>query len=287
LFERQRIMLEIIKRTPSSTTHTHLMKWLFLMKHETETGRSPSFYDFVPYKYGPFSFLAYRELGALRSDGLVGADTLSIPDRVQEIVSEETSKLSRNTRKSIDIILLKYGRNSRQHLTDDIYKRYPWYASLSELKPTVSAVPAAALAVYTVGYEGRSVDALIDLLLHAGISRLIDVRKNAFSRKYGFSGKTLRKICTDTGIEYIHTPSLGIPSNLRSDLDSDMAYTRLFDRYEKEILPFEDESIQHVARMAQELPSAMMCFEKDSNYCHRGRLAKKVSKIAELPIQNL
>ena len=35
---------------------------MFLLRMETELKQLSSFYDFVPYKYGPYSFALYRDL---------------------------------------------------------------------------------------------------------------------------------------------------------------------------------------------------------------------------------
>lgn len=145
----------------------------------------------------------------------------------------------------------------------------------------------APLAVYTVGYEGRTVDGLLDHLLRSGIRRLVDVRKNAASRKYGFAGKTIAKLCADVDIEYTHVPTLGIPGTLRVDLDSNEAYQRLFDRYEREILPGVTAGVEQVADLCREKPSALMCFEASSKKCHRGRLAPHVAKASDLEVKHL
>ena len=47
------------------------MKLVFLLRHETCLKDVPSFYDFVPYKFGPFSFTLYRELERLQQNGYV------------------------------------------------------------------------------------------------------------------------------------------------------------------------------------------------------------------------
>ena len=107
------------------------------------------------------------------------------------------------------------------------------------------------------------------------------------SRKYGFAGKTIARLCADVGIEYTHVPSLGIPSSLRADLSAPDAYERLFDRYENEILPDATGGISHVADLCREMPSALMCFEASSRQCHRGRLAPHVADVSHLEIKHL
>ena len=48
--------------------------------------------------------------------------------------------------------------------------------------------------IVSVGYEGRSVDELVDALVDAGVSVLVDVRENAISRKRGLSKRALAPV---------------------------------------------------------------------------------------------
>ena len=63
----------------------------------------------------------------------------------------------------------------------------------------------------SVGYEGRSVDELVDALVEAGVSVLVDVRENAISRKRGLSKRLLAEKLEARGITYVHEPTLGNP----------------------------------------------------------------------------
>ena len=262
------------------------MKWLFLLREEKPEAINSSFYEFVPYKFGPFSFQAYREMAALESSGFLVENELKISMSKRKETFSEVSKLPKRAVEGIDSILRQYRKIPRNKLLADVYERYPWYATRSELRPH-QRVKAAPLAVYTVGYEGRTIDGLLDHLLRSGIHRLVDVRKNAMSRKYGFAGKTIARLCADVDIEYVHVPALGIPSSFRADLSTPEAYKKLFDRYERDILPDVPESISSVAELCGGKPSALMCFEADSFRCHRGRLAPHVAGESHLKVTHL
>ena len=287
MINRQRIVLELVRQAPQLPSRSQLMKWLFLLRHETAVGAAKSaFYDFLPYRYGPFSFVAYRELGALGAAGLLAPDELRIPSAARREAALETAKLQEPVREAVADILMRYGCLSRARLVDLVYDRYPWFASRSELRQR-REVKTADVAVYTVGYEGRSIDALLNALLRDGIRRVVDVRKNALSRKYGFTGTTFSRLCQDMEIEYVHLPELGVPSALRINLTTAVAYETLFDYYELTILPAQGDWVLRAADLARELPSALLCFEADACFCHRGRLAPHVADLAELPIQHL
>jgi len=287
MIERQRVLLSFVDRWGRVTPKTHLMKWLFLMREEQPQalGRS-AFYEFVPYKFGPFSFQAYRDIAALEHAGLLEEGELTVPSDAHPQVRDELRKLPRRATAGVEEILRTYGNVAREELLLDVYDRYPWYATRSELRNRKRRKPAAA-AVYTVGYEGRTIDGLLDHLLRSGIERLIDVRKNAMSRKYGFAGRTITRLCADVGIEYVHVPTLGIPSSMRVDLSSQAAYDRLFDSYEAEILPDATGSIASVADLCAERASVLMCFEASSCQCHRGRLAPRVAAQSDLEVKHL
>jgi uncharacterized protein (DUF488 family) len=150
-------------------------------------------------------------------------------------------------------------------------------------------VPASetALAVYTVGYQGRSVDAFFDYLLRRGIRRVIDVRSNPVSRKYGFAKKTLSETARKLDVAYVHIPRLGIPPDERKDLQSMRSYQQLFARFERHTLPSRTAELRDVAAMVSETPTTLMCAERDADRCHRSQVAIAVSSIAGLSVKNL
>lgn len=66
---------------------------------------------------------------------------------------------------------------------------------------------------------------------------LCDVRRNPWSRKYGFSKSTLSNACEGVGIRYEHLPELGIVSDARRNLETQADYDALFAHYERYDLP--------------------------------------------------
>jgi len=141
--------------------------------------------------------------------------------------------------------------------------------------------------VYTVGYEGRSLDAVLDLLLRKGIRQLLDVRKNAYSMKYGFGRAVLESAAERCGIGYRHLSELGIPTELRTGIGSRQDYDALFQHYEREILPAQESSVVRADVLLHEKPSALLCFEADPSMCHRTRLAKLLARRNRLEVVHL
>jgi uncharacterized protein (DUF488 family) len=128
--------------------------------------------------------------------------------------------------------------------------------------------------LYTIGYEGLNLPEFVERLDANGIAAIIDVRRNPISRKKGFSKRAFSERLRIEGIEYFHLPNLGIASNLRKNLDTWADYAKLFAFYKSELLPeamAEVERIQFLLRRFRSV--ALLCFERDHEYCHRGCLA--------------
>jgi len=273
--------------------HTKLVKLAFLLREETPVGADRTFYGFVPYRHGPFSFGLYRELEALKRDGYVewGEKEFSLAARTMRSANEQIERLSSSHRGAVDSIVKKYEKRSRPALLRDVYQRYPWYALNSELREFLPNAmperPRSDVAIYTVGYEGKSVDRFFDGLLASGIKGIVDVRANPVSRKYGFAKRSMSRIAGNLGLAYHHLPELGITGAKRADLTDFQSYQRLLDRYEEAMLPNRRADVLKATGLLQSEPLALLCMEKDVRCCHRGRLAKRIAKETGLPIKHL
>ncbi len=284
---RQKIILRLIERAGGKVTRLNLVKWAFLFGQEYKREYSETYYQFLPYLHGPFSFTLYHEI-----DGLVQESILVAPtDKSLELGADLSAGdflLAREIERDIDEFWSHYGNYSTERLLNTTYRQYPWYTLKSENPQKRNAVlPKVQCAVYTVGYEGTQVDGFLDRLLRAGIRQLIDVRNNPISRRYGFHKKTLSRICERMDLRYQHIPELGIASEWRSNLVQLSDYARLFDRYEKEVLPAQPQRISDVAESIRKIPAALVCQEANPAYCHRTRLGQWISKITGLPLINL
>ncbi len=71
------------------------------------------------------------------------------------------------------------------------------------------------VTIYTIGYEGVTMDAFIATLRDAGVARVIDVRALPLSRRPGFSKSILAASLRDAGIDYVHLKALGTPKRGR------------------------------------------------------------------------
>jgi uncharacterized protein (DUF488 family) len=266
-----------------SVTKLKLVKLLFLLQ---KTGVDNG-YDFIPYKYGPFSFQLYRDLTKLAQEGWINGECLRLVPGKKKEALDEVRNLPEVVRDKLLDIKSLYGRLSEDELVKVVYTKYPEFTFKSELKRRIATAPKAPLSIYTIGYEGASIDAFLNVLLQKGIKRLIDVRNNPISRKWGFAKSTLGNLCEKTGIQYIHMPELGITSDKREGLATKEDYKTLLDEYEKQYLLTRKNKIQDALSLIEEAPSVLVCMEADVEMCHRGRLANKIGKLSQLPIVHL
>jgi uncharacterized protein (DUF488 family) len=129
--------------------------------------------------------------------------------------------------------------------------------------------------VWTIGYEGRNIDAFMHELIIRRIDQLIDVRELAFSRKAGFSKSALRAKLEEAGITYCHIPELGSPSDIRGEFKNGGSVTAFMNAY-RSYLDSTPSAYQELEEMLNMGSSVLMCFEKSYLRCHRKVIADKL-----------
>jgi uncharacterized protein (DUF488 family) len=284
LFERQRVLLTLLDALGGQVAPTDFQKLLFLYTRQEE---SPS-YEFVPYKFGCFSFSSYADKRRLIEKGLLEDDG----------EQWKLTALGRTTIRKKSVNPLAAARFHQQHadlrgndLVATVYRQYPYYAIRSEIVDKVlkkaedreivaKERPAKASAgLLTIGYEGKCLETYLNQLLRAGVTILCDVRRNPLSRKYGFSKTTLRGACESLGIRYEHLPQLGIPSEERRELKTQADYDALFEDYERDSLPLQTEALATIRSWIQSGEAvALTCFELHPHQCHRHCVAEALEK---------
>ena len=126
-----------------------------------------------------------------------------------------------------------------------------------------------ARRIFTIGYEGATQQEVIDALQGAGVERVIDVRAVPMSRKPGFSKNALAAGLREAGIDYVHLRALGTPPEGREAARKGQweVFARAF-AAQLETPEAGAEAARMVA-LAEEAPSALLCFERDPAHCHR------------------
>jgi hypothetical protein len=278
LFSRQRQLLQLLDAIGGTAGKLDFQKLLFLYCQE-QSSSAP--YDFVPYKSGAFSFTSYADCRKLVARGLIEEDDgWRLTDAGRKIIG-----------RTQDMQLAAFARSHclrGDDLVADTYRRYPFFATRSEIVERVLKGDVAALAridrvrasrskaaLHTIGYEGHSVESYLNTLLRNGITILCDVRRNPISRKYGFSKNSLARTCEGVGIRYEHLPELGIASEQRRGLDTQDDYDALFADYERTWLPKQHAALEKIrAWIDGKARVALTCYEHLPNQCHRHCVAE-------------
>jgi hypothetical protein len=286
LFDRQRRLLALLDAVGGNIGSLDFQKLLFLYCQEADE-MVP--YEFVPYKFGGFSFTSYADKRRLIERGLLQNEEHAW------ILTEDgrdAATVTRAVQLSIDQFTRRHARLRGDALVAEAYRRYPYYASRSEIAERILANDPSTLnaidklrpktgltGLCTVGYEGRSLEGYLNLLIRSGVTLLCDVRRNPWSRKYGFSKSTLAKGCEGVGIHYEHLPELGIASEDRRGLETQEDYDALFFDYKRYSLPFQEEALKKIKRwVKQGQRVALTCFERRPEQCHRHCVAEALEK---------
>lgn len=285
LFERHRLLLTMLDALDGPVANTDFQKLLFLYAQQCE--EAPT-YEFVPYKFGGFSFTSYADKRKLTEAGLLTDD-----DNHWQL-TETGRQLARSRPEKAAVV----ARFCREHaelrgnvLIAEQYRKFPYYATRSEIvnkiltdaesrQRVIEARPKRAEAgLVTIGYEGRSLEAYLNLLLKNSVTLLCDVRRNPLSRKYGFSKGTLSKACEGVGIRYEHLPELGIASEARRALKTQADYDALFIEYERQSLPKQTEALERIRGWLEEGERvALTCYEALPGQCHRHCVAEALGR---------
>lgn len=284
MFYRRKIILALLQLLDRELDKIHLQKLLLLI---TKRQTKPA-YDFIPYRYGCYSFSAVADLKAMVRQGflLENEDSFSRADHINYFM-----QLSRPDQQCLSGVKAEYGHMATNELMRCTYLQYPLYAinsevasnllSKKELKAVEDARPSACETVlFTIGYEGISLEEYLLRLIKNDIKLLIDVRNNPMSMKWGFSKNQLQKYCESVGIQYVHFPDLGIASEQRQSLNTQHDYHKLFEIYRLNNLSRTTQTQKEVLRLLNQYERVTLtCFEANIDQCHRKHLAEAIAKL--------
>lgn len=280
---RQKVLLALIEVFGRVLGKTDLQKLLFLFCKY----RGVDHYEFFPYQYGAFSLMSYYDKRKLTQRKIL-ADTDNFAIR-------STKSFIASLRRDDAIALREFAETTGHILGDDLirktYLEYPRYArrsriagqvlSIEELEMVQSAqIEPPAEALFTIGYEGISIDGYLDRLIENDIRLVIDVRKNPVSRKYGFSKRNLEQHLTNVDISYVHEPDVGVASHLRQSIDGPQDYVKLFEHYAQTILPDKRPVLDRIIEVTRKQKRvALTCFEADPQMCHRHKITEAINAL--------
>lgn len=265
LIHRMKILMAVVQELGGDLPATRLQRLLFLYCHKFIEHNH--YYDFIPQPFGPFSLQAEAD-----KDVLIKKKCLESDDNWIASAQIERFAVPLDFFEKIAIQQLKnqWEDQSDEALEQAIKQEFPEYFIIENNLTANDNTPV----FYTIGYEGLSPEKYVNTLLENKVRLLCDVRKNAFSQKYGFSKNELKNALERVGIAYKHMPELGIISEKRAQLETDRDYRLLFDEYEKETLSHQQHSLDTLTQLLKDNTRiAITCFEAKVCHCHRGRVA--------------
>ena len=284
VFYRRKIILALLQLFDGQLDKIRLQKLLFLFTNK----QAKSDYDFMPYKFGCYSYSANADMTAMVKRGFLKEDEKTF---VKNDPTDYLKQLKPADLEILQEVKVNYGKMSATALMKHTYINFPFYAIKSEaaeniltkeeLEKVTKAKPKGSKTVlFTIGYEGISLEEYLVRLLKNDVKVLVDVRNNPLSMKYGFSKSQLKKYCASLGIDYVHIPEVGIQADQRQELNTQGDYDQLFAMYRNnnlsKTLIYQNEILN---LLKQHKRIALTCFEANICQCHRKHLAEAIETL--------
>lgn len=286
MYYRRKILLALIEVFDGNLKNTDCEKLLFNFCKITNKNH----YDFFPHRFGPFSIMSYYDKNRLTELGLLKTTKDFQLNRKHSYIKE----IELSDKKAL--FELKASGLHGKRLIQKTYRENPQFTVKSEiLDKFFDSDEIRQLkffwntdknpSIFTIGYEGETIDSFLYKLISNNIGAVVDVRNNPQSMKYGFSKRKFSDYIEKAGLKYFHIPELGIPSAMRKGLGHTVMHKKLFEKYETDLLPKQNEAKVQLLNLIAKYPRiALVCFESDHSFCHRSILInnlkeeKKISK---------
>ena len=290
MFYRRKIILGLIELLGGEVKKLRFQKLLFLYAMKKQNPE----YDFVPYKFGCYSYSAKADMNTMVKKGYL-SETENKYSKID--TTNYFKKLKSKDSQLLHQVVLDYGRMSSNALIKHTYLNFPFYAIRSTIAKDVltgqsfervkRATPKdEETTLFTIGYEGISLEMYLQKLVRNNVKLLVDVRKNPLSMKFGFSKTLLQRYSNSLGIDYLHIPEVGINSNKRQQLETQADYERLFADYRKSTLAETTKAQQHIlSLLMRHKRIALTCFEAEPCQCHRSHLAEAIEQFPDFCYQ--
>jgi len=142
--------------------------------------------------------------------------------------------------------------------------------------------------IYTIGYEKRSIDEYVDLLVAAQIAAVVDVRETAWSYKPGFSKTAFEAALAARNIRYVHAKFAGNPKELRRNAATHDACLAAYRKYlgrTPDVIDQLDEVILELHAEGRRI--ALTCFERHPGDCHRSIVADAWARVKKWRVEHL
>ena len=162
MFYRRKIILALLQLFDGQLEKIRLQKLLFLFANKQTRAE----YEFIPYKFGCYSYSANADMTAMVRRGFLSEDEKCIEkkDKIDYLKQLKPTDL-----KLLQEVENNYGKMSANALMKHTYINFPFYATRSEaakniltkeeLNKVIKAKPQGNKTVlFTIGYEGISLE---------------------------------------------------------------------------------------------------------------------------------
>jgi len=286
MFYRRKVILSLLQLFGRQIDKISLQKLLFLFTQRQKKAE----YDFIPYRYGCYSYSANADLTAMVKKGIL-SETQS-----HFVSNEETNYFNALKTEDKELMLYvkdQYGQMNADALMKHTYLNFPYTAinsvkakeilTAAQLEKVNNSRPKSGKTIlFTLGYEGISLEEYLNRLLKNDVKVLVDVRNNPLSMKYGFSKSQLQRYCNNLGIEYVHYPEVGIQSEQRQELNTQADYDKLFTIYcENNLTKTISSQVKILNLLKEKKRIALTCFEANICQCHRKHLAEAIENLPD------
>ena len=204
IYRRQQFLLTFLKELNETLAAIDVQKLLFLFL----TQNNLPYYDFVPYLYGCFSIQAGKDISTLQAMGWL-TDT---GEKIRYTGSTGSVDANFPFEGLGSSTLAQLPKVRGDQLVKLVYEQYPYYAINSRIAASIMDTEGIARIqavkerlrqtkqiLFTIGYEGVSVEKYLNTLIKNDVRVLCDVRNNPLSRKFGFSKSNLQKYLNNIG----------------------------------------------------------------------------------------
>jgi uncharacterized protein (DUF488 family) len=143
------------------------------------------------------------------------------------------------------------------------------------------------MPLFTIGYEGVSLAAVLASMKRHGVAVTLDVRDFPASRRAGFSKSPLRASLLAEGIDYVHLKALGTRKEGRQ-ANRAGAMDKFWSIVEEGLqTPEAEAALAHAAALAQDRLCCLLCYEADHRQCHRLVVAARLTERYGFETQHL
>ena len=129
--------------------------------------------------------------------------------------------------------------------------------------------------LFTIGYQGRSVEGFLSVLAEHEIEVLIDVRYTPWSHKPGFTRARLVEALSGKRIRYIHLPEFGATPKIRQELRTTGDWEEFARAYVNGLRAMNGVAEGTLAPLKGRRV-CLLCMEADPQQCHRSLLARQL-----------